>query len=261
MTQRWALVTGASAGLGAEFARQLAADSKNIVLVARRGERLQTLASELQDSAGIETRTFVADLSEASAPFAIFDFVKDEGLHIDYLINNAGKGPPDLVHDRDWDEHRAYIELMLTSCVALCHLFIPPMRERGFGRIVNVASVAGLVSVAGDYSYGPIKAYLVSLSKSLQLTYRRDGIHVLAFCPGFTHTEFHDSELLARRKREIADFLWYDADVVVREGLQALEGGKPVQVSGRLYRIFVPLVNSRLGNWVLRVAGVRRGRE
>ena len=108
---------------------------------------------------------------------------------------------------------------MMTSVAGLCHYFIPPMRKRGFGRVLNVASVAGQISAADDYSYGPTKSYLIALSKSLSETFRGEDVKVLALCPGFTHTDFHASKRLTEVKEATSKILWYDADVVVREGL------------------------------------------
>ena len=258
MTSHRALITGASAGLGAEFARQLAAAGKDLILVARRPEPMQALARELASGYGVAVEIVQADLSETTATIRIFEYVKDLGLEVDYLINNAGSFGPDLLRDRDWPAQQKYIELMMTSVAGMCHHFIPAMQERGFGRVLNVASVAGHVSLAGDTGYGPAKAYLIALSKGLAATVRGRGVHVLALCPGFTHTDFHVSEELAAMKRSSPSFIWYDTEVVVREGLAALEAGRTVYISGRLYRFLVPLLRSRLGNWIMNRAGVRR---
>ena len=252
-----ALITGASAGLGAEFARQLAAQGKNLVLTARRAEPMEALAAELRDAHGVEVDILIADLSEPGTPGRLFEQTRQRGFDIDVLVNNAGSEGPDLIQSRDWDRHDAYIRLMMTSVAAMCHEFMPAMIENGDGRVVNVASVAGQLSVAGDYSYGPTKAYLVALSKALASTYRDQGVKVLALCPGFTHTEVHASERLTEMKRGMPGWLWYDADVVVREGLTALEKGKSEFTSGRLYRILVPLLRLRFTQGLIRLFGVR----
>ena len=181
-----------------------------------------------------------------------------KGLEVDYLINSAGSAGPDLLRGRDWRAQQRYIELMMTSVAGMCHHFIPPMQARGFGRVLNVASVAGHVSLGGDTSYGPTKAYLIALSKGLAATVRHQGVYVLALCPGFTHTDFHQSEALSRMKSRMPGFLWYDADVVIREGLQALEKGKVVYISGRLYRYLIPVLNSPVGGWLMGRMGIKR---
>lgn len=237
-----ALITGASAGLGSEFARQLAAAGKDLVLVARRAEPMQELAQGLRDEYGVEVDVITADLSDPDAPQALYDETSARGLEIDTLINNAGSAGPDLLRERDWQVQKAHLNLMMTSYAALCHFYVPAMRERGYGRVLNVASVAGQITVPGDMNYGPTKTYLIALSKSLSATVKADGVHVLALCPGFTHTDFHQSERLAAMKASQPGFIWYDADVVVREGLAALERGKAVYTSGRLYRYLMPII-------------------
>ena len=161
-----ALVTGASAGLGAEFARQLAALRYDIVAVARRRNRLEQLASELGDSHGVRVEVIAADLADIHAPRMIADQVAARGLEVDYLVNNAGSAGSELIEDRDWGAHASFLQLMMTSMAHLCHLFVPGMCERGHGRIINVASVAGRIAQARDTSYGPTKAYVVALSEA-----------------------------------------------------------------------------------------------
>jgi len=258
MTESRALITGASAGLGAEFARQLASKGKDLVLVARRMEPMEALARDLADEFNVLVDVIQADLSDADATSMLFAEVSRRGHAVDYLINNAGSVGPDLLDDRDWPAQQKYIELMMTSVAGMCHHFIPAMREKGFGRVLNVASVAGHVSLAGDTSYGPTKAYLIALSKGLAVTLRGHGVHVLALCPGFTHTDFHVSDELTRMKNSTPAFIWYDADVVIREGLAALEKGKDVYISGRLYRYLTPLLRSRLGAFITARMGVKR---
>jgi len=256
MSNHRALITGASAGLGREFASQLAVAGTDLVLVARREERLQALAADLSKAHGVSVAVIRADLSNPGAPAVLFDETRRRGLDIDYLINNAGSSGPDLLGDRGWPDHNDYLQLMTTSVAAMCHFFIPPMRQRSFGRVLNVASVAGLMTVSGDYSYGPTKAYLVALSRGLAIALRDEGIHVTALCPGFTHTDFHASEKLTRMKRSSPRFIWYDADVVVREGLRALEKGRAVYISGRLYRFAIPILRLPPSRWLISAFGV-----
>lgn len=242
--RRTALVTGASAGLGVEFARQLAERDYDLVLVARRRDRLEQLAAELRDRSAVRVEVVTADLAETDAPELIADRVAELGLAVDYLVNNAGSAGPDLLDDRDWSEQASFLQLMMTSMAHLCHLFAPGMRERGFGRILNVASVAGRIARANDLNYGPSKSYVVALSEALHLTLKHHGVNVCALCPGFTHTEFHEVAGMHDMKAASPRILWYDADVVVREGLAAVEKGWCVYCSGRLYRFLDPLLQS-----------------
>jgi short-subunit dehydrogenase len=252
-----ALITGASAGLGAEFARQLAAEGTDLVLVARRLDKLEALAAELRNAHGVHVDVMAADMTLAEAPAELRRQTLERGLHVDYLVNNAGSEGPDLIHTRDWSRNEDYLRLMMTSVAAMCHEFIPAMLERRFGRVINVASVAGQITVAGDYSYGPTKAYLIALSKALASSFRADGVHVMALCPGFTHTEFHVSEKLTAMKKATPGFIWYDADVVVREALAALEKGRDEYTSGRLYRFLIPVLRQRWTRGLLSLLGVR----
>ena len=257
MSKHRALITGASAGIGRELARQLAAAGKDLVLVARREDQLQALAVELRDAHGVNIDVIQADLSDPAAPPALFEETRKRDLGVNYLINNAGSSGPDLLSDRSWSDNGHYLQLMTTSIAAMCHFFIPPMRERGFGRVLNVASVAGLLTVSGDYSYGPTKAYVVALSKGLSVALKDEGVHVTALCPGFTHTDFHASEKLTNMKRSTPGFIWYDVDVVVREGLRALEKGRAVYISGRLYRFLVPILRTPPSRWLISALGVK----
>jgi short-subunit dehydrogenase len=252
-----ALITGASAGLGSEFARQLAASGKDLVLVARRAEPMQELASKLNEEFGVEVNIITADLADPDAPQALYDKTIARGFEIDTLINNAGSAGPDLLQVRDWQVQKAHLDLMMTSYAALCHFFIPAMQECGYGRVLNVASVAGHITVPGDMNYGPTKTYLIALSKALSASVKDDGVHVLALCPGFTHTDFHQSERLATMKAGSPGFFWYDADVVVREGLAALEKGKAVYTSGRLYRFVMPIIRQPWMRGVLKTFGIK----
>lgn len=262
MADGYALITGASAGFGREFARQLAAKGKNLVLVARRVEPMQALGAELRERHGVEVEIVQGDLSEPGTPARIHEFTAARDIHVDTLVNNAGSAGPDLLAEGGWQRQQAHLALMMTSVALMCHLFVPAMRQRGYGRVVNVASVAGIVTTPGDCNYGPTKSYLIALSRALSDTVKQDGVHVLALCPGFTHTDFHQSEDLAKMKAALPAFLWYDADVVVGEGLDALERGRSVYISGRIYRYLVPVLRFPLTRALMRATGIKfRGRE
>ena len=242
--KRRALVTGASAGLGCEFAKQLAGRGLDLLLVARRESKLKELAGELADRHGVEVVTCAADLSDPSAPAQIQAFAEERGLAIDYLVNNAGSAGPDLLEDRDWQTQAAFLELMMLSVAQLCHRFIPPMRDRGFGRVINVSSFAGRLARPAGANYGPTKAYLIALSEELALTLKGSGVHVCALCPGFTHTDFHEGAGLKEMKQGLPGWRGYDAETVVRDGIEAVERGRAIRISGRLYRWLDPFAQS-----------------
>jgi short-subunit dehydrogenase len=242
--KRTALVTGASAGLGVEFARQLAARGHDLVLVARRERLLKEVAADLSQRHAVDVAVCAADLAERGAPARIEAFTRDRGIVVDWLVNNAGSSGRHLLDDRDWGDHAAFFELMMVSVAQMCHRFVPPMRARGFGRVINVSSFAGRLARPGGSNYGPAKAYVVALSEALALELRGTGVLVSALCPGFTHTDFHEVAGLQEMKSGMPDFLWYDADTVVREGLEAVDAGRSVRVSGRLYRWLDPWAQS-----------------
>jgi len=145
----------------------------------------------------------------------------------------------------------------MISVAQTCHRFVPPMRERGFGRVINVSSVAGRLATRGGCNYGPAKAWVVAMSEELALTLAGTGVHVTALCPGFTHTDFHEAAGLMDMKNALPKAIWYDADVVAREGIEAVEQGKAIRVSGRLYRWLDPLAQSVFTRWLLK-AGTPR---
>lgn len=240
----YALITGASAGLGAEFAHQLAAKGLNLVLVARREDTLSKLAEHLKAKYQIEIHTLSCDLSKPEAPVHIFDHCQTLNLKISWLINNAGGAGHDLIADRNWADHEAFFQLMMTSIAHLCHLFIPDMVAAKKGHVINIASVAGRIARAGGCNYGPTKTYVVALSEELALTYASSGVKVCALCPGYTHTDFHETAGLMEMKHKTPSWLWYSAETVVREGIDAVQKGKSVYVSGRLYRLVDPILQS-----------------
>lgn len=228
-----ALVTGASAGLGAEFCRRLASLGVNLVLVARDAERLEWLAAELP----VTCETLPADLLTASGQTAVQARLADPERPIDILINNAGFGIAESFERSALEQERRLHELLSWVPLALCHAVLPGMCERGRGWIINVSSVAGLIPGG---SYSSAKAALITLSRSLGLRYRRDGVRVTALCPGFTRTEFHAR--MGTSGEGIPAFAWARAETVVREGLRAVRRGRLVEVSDWRYRAARPLL-------------------
>ena len=239
MTEPRALITGASAGLGTEFARQLASKGKDLILVARRTEPMEKLARELVEDYNVAVDVIQADLSDPSATSKLFADVGARGLQVDYLINNAGSVGPDLLADRDWPEQQKYIELMMTSVAGMCHHFIPPMQERGFGRVLNVASVAAFGTSAGNITYCATKAFLKSFSEGLAIELEGTGIRVQALCPGYTRTEIHERASMSTAKTP--ESWWLTAEEVVEHSYRGLARGQIVCVPGMRYRIITAL--------------------
>jgi len=234
----WALVTGASACIGAAFARRLAARGCNIVLTARRRDRLDALARELEREHAVSTECLVADLADPGAPQQLCDRIAARSIPIDVLVNNAGYGVTGHYPSQPWPVHAAFVQLMVTTPCELAWRLLPAMQQRRYGRIVNVASLAGLVpGSAGHTLYAASKAFLIKFSESLALENATTGVHVCAVCPGFTYSEFHDVTGTRPIVSKMPKWMWLDADAVARQGLDAVERGEAVFVTGRVNRL------------------------
>ena len=229
-----ALVTGASAGIGKAFAEQLGAAGLDLVLVARRLDRLEKLASEIGKSARVRVDVIAADLAEPEAPERI---VRGLARPVDVLINNAGYGIPERFSEVPWARHAQFVQVMVTAMTHLTHLVLPGMLERRYGRIAQLASIAGLAPGAPTNTlYAASKAFLVRFTESLAAELHGTGVHVTAVCPGFTRSEFHDVMGTRGAMSQIPEVAWQSADDVAREGLAALDRGDAVYVTGRLNR-------------------------
>lgn len=234
---RTALVTGASSGIGQAFAEELAGRGYVVVLTARRRERLETLAADLRSRHGVETHVLPEDLADAAAPARLVEAIRARGLTIDVLVNNAGYGVPGSYAKSDWVAQRDALQVMVVAVAELTHRLLPDMIARRWGRIVNVASLAGLLpGIAGHTLYGASKALLVRYSESLALEAAGQGVHVTAVCPGFTVSEFHDVAGTRQQVSRLPRFMWRDAGTVAREGYEAVMRGVPVFVNGRVNR-------------------------
>ncbi len=238
----WALVTGASAGIGAEFCRQLAAQGYQLVLVARREEKLQAIAEELKTSYGADSLIITADLSKKDASQSIVNRLEEQNIEVEYLVNNAGYGLPGSFHVPGWQEHADFIQLMMTAVCELTWRLLPGMRNRKRGFIINVASVAGLIpSSAGHTLYGASKSFLIKFSESLSLENEHSGVKVTALCPGFTYSEFHDVNNTRSTVNQLPSYLWLESEMVVSDTLSAMSKDKVIStvVPGRVYKTVV----------------------
>jgi uncharacterized protein len=238
-----ALVTGASSGIGKAFAELLAAKGYALVLTARRRDRLDQLARQLTAQHGVAAHVIVADLAEPDASARIADAVRAQGLHIDFLVNNAGYGVPGSYLNVAWLDHQRFIQIMMTAVCDLTYRLLPPMLERGWGRVINVASVAGMVPApAGHTLYGASKAFVIRFSEALASESAPKGVNVTALCPGFTYSEFHDVTGTREKMKSMPALFWLNADDVVREGYEAVMRGNSVVVNGRIYRLLIWLI-------------------
>jgi short-subunit dehydrogenase len=236
-TGRFALVTGASAGIGLAFARELAARRANVILTARRRERLEALARTLRETYGVQAHVIVEDLADPNGAGRLVHALSNGRFNVDILINNAGYGVPGRYATTTWEQQRDFLQVMVVAVAELTHRLVPAMIDRRWGRVVNVASLAGLLpGVAGHTLYAASKSFVISFSESLALETARDGIHVTASCPGFTHSEFHDVTGTREHVHKLPKFMWSDAPTVARESLDAVMRGDAIYVPGRVNR-------------------------
>ncbi len=236
------MVTGASAGIGEALATVFAEHGFDLVLTARREDRLRALALDLSEKHGIRTHVVVADLADPSAPSSIMHEVSAAGLSIDALVNNAGYGRTGAFLDSTWREHAEFLQVMVGAVAELTHLVLPGMIARRHGWIINVGSVAGMLPpTAGHTLYGASKSLVLKFSQALSGEVAHLGVNVTALCPGFTHTEFHDVNGMREQVNQLPGWMWLDARRVARAGFDAVERGRPVAVTGGLYRTIVVL--------------------
>ena len=240
-----AMVTGASAGLGAEFCHRLATHCEVVIGVARRGDRLEELADRLDD---VEFHGVCADLGSVEGVARVMEVIRQRGP-VDYLVNNAGFSTFGYFADLPVDSQRDMVDLHIDATITLCRAAIPFMRERGGGHIINVSSLGAFLPGKGLAVYGATKAFLVYFSQSLQTELAGSGIEVQALCPGYIHTEFHDEmQALGFDKQRIPEEMWMTAAEVVGASLDALGGGQVVVVPGE-------------GNQALAAAGLKQQHE
>lgn len=249
-----ALVTGASAGLGEEFARQLATRGADLVLVARTAQALDRLADDLRDAHGVAVETIIADLTIEEDANRVAARISDAQHPIDLLVNNAGFGLPLHFADNDIDDEVRHLRIHVETPMRLMHAALRAMRARG-GRIINVASVAGFISRS---TYSACKQWLIGFSRWANAEYARDGITVTALCPGFTHTTFHERMGLPKGQEGIPSIAWLDAADVVRTGLRDAARGRAVSIPSLRYRLVVAL--TRVLPSSLTAGAARRGR-
>ncbi|HEY8527349.1 MAG TPA: SDR family oxidoreductase [Acidimicrobiales bacterium] len=232
---RTALITGASAGIGREMARQLAAQGTHIVAVARDKARLEDLAREVAEAGhGVEVEVLPADLTDpaqlAAVESRLAETGESGGRPIDLLVNNAGFGTYGSFVELDRDGEEREIRLNVVAVVRLTHAALGPMIARGRGTVINVSSVAGLQSRPGNATYGATKAFVSLFSEAIHAELAGTGVTLTVVHPGFTHTEFQQRAGIEGRR--IPGPLWQTAEECVRETLAAARAGKPWVVTG-----------------------------
>jgi uncharacterized protein len=233
-----ALVTGASAGIGQTFARLLARDGYDLVLVARDSARLDALAKELDGHYGVDSEVLPADLTDREQLRRVEARLRAEPA-IDLLINNAGFGTYGRFHELDVDIEEREIQLNVVALMRLAHAALDVMVPRGRGSILNVSSVAGFQPVPGDATYAATKSFVLSFSEALHEELRGTGVTVTVLAPGFTRTEFQ--ERANYDASGVPGFMWQEADEVVEAALGAMARNRAVCVPGALNRVTATL--------------------
>ena len=235
MTQ-WALVTGATAGIGESFTRLLASKGYNIALVARDEVRLHERAGELREKYGIQTFVLPADLATKSGVKSVEKYI--QSYEIEVLINNAGFAINKVFTASDLGDEQDLLNVLVRTPMRLMHVILPGMKERKSGTIINVSSVAGFIA-GGTYSAA--KSYLTVLSESINADLKGSGVKVSALCPGFTRTEFHKR---ARMKMKgLPSFLWLNADKLVAKAWKDAQANKPVSIPGWQYKLLIAIIS------------------
>ena len=230
-----ALITGASSGIGAEFALQLAAAGHGVALVARRAERLHALAGELRARFGVRAEVLPCDLTDADARAALPGRLADAGLRVDVLVNNAGFATGGPFHESDLEDELRQVQLLCEAPLDLARRFLPAMVERHEGAVIAVASTAGIQPLPHSAGYSAAKAHTLAFAEAVHEEVRRHGVHVTALCPPPVRTElFEKTDHPVERVPRIA---WLDPDEVVRIGLDGARRNKRVVVPKALARI------------------------
>lgn len=230
-TGQTVMITGATSGIGAEFARQLAGQGHDLVIVSRHRKQLAGKVQALEAQYGVSVEAITADLSTQEGIQWTADRLTQADRPVSMLINNAGSGLATDFHASDLQDELAMMRLLIEAPLALSHAAINAFLSRGGGRVLNVASVAGLIP---DGSYGAAKAWAVSFSRWANVRYRADGVTVTALCPGLVRTEFHQRAGIKTASHP--KWMWMDVDDVVREGLTAAAQGQSVCIPSRRYR-------------------------
>jgi short-subunit dehydrogenase len=232
MSRPTALVTGPTAGIGLAFATRLAASGHDLVLVSRTQDRLEALAGDLREQYGVEVEVLVADLGDRAQLAAVEQRLADDARPVDLLVNNAGFGLKQRFLDNSVEEEQYLLDVLVTAVLRLTHAALGPMVRRGSGSVVNVSSVAGYLP-RGTYSAA--KAYVTSLSEWADLTYRGQGVRVMALLPGFTKTEFHARMDVSRESAP--SWMWLDVDRLVDDAMRDLARGRTISVPSKRYKV------------------------
>ena len=246
-----ALITGPTSGIGQGFARSLAAQGHDLVLVSRDHDRLMALAEGLRRDFGVATEVVPADLTDRADIERIAAHIRDD--EIDVLVNNAGFGVKGRFLDTSYQQEQQMLDVLVTAVMHLTHVAVPGMVERGRGYVFNVSSVASWIT-GGTYSAA--KAWTTVFTESLAVELSGTGVRAIAVCPGFTHTEFH--QRAGMQMDSVSEWMWLNVDDVVSQALRDARAGRVISVAGTQYKALSALLRVLPRPLVRRATGVRQ---
>lgn len=230
-------MTGASSGIGADMARELAARGHDLALVARREDRMRELAEELAERHAVRAETFGCDVAEPEGRARLIGEVAERGLTVEILINNAGFGSGGAFHALDGEGETGMVRTNVEAVVALTSAWLPGMVERRRGAVLNLASLIAFQPVPFQATYGASKAFVLSFTQAVHEEVRGTGVTITALCPGPVRTEFGESGGFGGADDRIPSFMWLDSETVARAGIEGLEKGDRVVVPGVVNRL------------------------
>jgi uncharacterized protein len=237
MNKKYALITGSSSGIGLDIAQELASRGYNIVLTARREERLKNITAQLIADFGVDADYVVADLGESNAPGTIFNFCSSNNYEVDILVNNAGYTINKQFHEISEEEEERFLRVLGLAAIALTKRFIPGMLEQKSGKIMLVSSLAAFAPPARGALYGPVKTYVNRFGEALNLNYRSQGITATNVCPGFVKTEFHSANGMQDVMDKLPSFMKKDSKAVAKGAVDAMISGKYLWIPGLLVKM------------------------
>ena len=252
---KYALVTGASSGIGLEVSKNLALKGYNLVLTARRTDLLNDLANDIENQYGVNVDVISKDLSLYDSPKEIYEFCESKNYDINLLVNNAGYGIKTAFHNTSVQDEENFIRVLGTSVIMLTKLFLPKMIENGDGKIMIVSSVASFAAPSAIQPlYGPIKTFMNRFSDSININYKHKGITSTSVCPGFTVTGFHTASGVQEQMDRVPKFMVFSAERIAKEAVDATLAGKSLCVPTKTYKFLVFMLKN-IPQSILRLIG------
>ena len=252
---KYALVTGASSGIGLEVSKNLASKGYNLVLTARRTDLLNDLANDIENQYGVNVDVISKDLSLYDSPKEIYEFCESKSYDINLLVNNAGYGIKTAFHNTSIEDEENFIRVLGTSVIMLTKLFIPNMINNGGGKIMIVSSVASFAAPSAIQPlYGPIKTFMNRFSDSININYKHKGITSTSVCPGFTVTGFHTASGVQEQMDRVPKFMVFSAERIANEAVDATLAGKSLCVPTKTYKFLVFMLKN-IPQSILRLIG------